>query len=154
MKLELVSPGKTRAAYLAEGINDYCRRLCHYVEFKIHLLKEKKGKKSARQQILAESRQLLAQTTKSSLLVALDLNGVQLSSEELAARISAWEMKGYGTVSFIIGGPSGLSPEALEKADLKISFSRMTFTHEMARLILLEQLYRAYTIKAGTKYHK
>ena len=154
MKLELVSPGKTKSVYLNEGINDYCRRLGHYVTISIHLLKEKKGKKPTAQQKLAESRQLLDQTAKSSLLVALDLSGIQLSSRELAAKISNWEMNGYGTVSFLIGGPSGLSREALEKADFKISLSKMTFTHEMARLILLEQLYRAYTIKAGTQYHK
>ncbi len=154
MKLELISPGKTKSPYLDEGINDYCRRLAHFVKIRIELLKEKKGKKSAEQQKIEEGRQLLDQGAKSSLLVALDLSGKELSSEELAAEVSSWEMNGHGTVSFLIGGPEGLSREVLEKADFRISLSRMTLTHEMARLLLLEQLYRAYSIKAGTKYHK
>ena len=153
MKLELISPGKTKSPYLSRGIDDYSQRLGRYVDLKIHLLKEKKGKISAKQQKLAEGRQLLARADGSE-LVALDLSGKQLSSPELADLLSRWEMKGCGTISFLIGGPVGLSREVLDRAGLKISLSRMTFTHEMARLILLEQLYRAYTIKAGGKYHK
>ncbi len=154
MKLELISPGKTKSAYLHQGVEDFRQRLSHYVAIKISLLKEKKGKKSVELQKLAEGRQILARRTKSSLLVALDLSGIQLSSRELAVKISKWEISGYPTVSFLIGGPSGLSGEVLKKADCIISLSKMTFTHEMARLILLEQLYRAYTIKIGSQYHK
>jgi 23S rRNA (pseudouridine1915-N3)-methyltransferase len=73
---------------------------------------------------------------------------------KLAARIENWEMQGQKKITFVIGGPLGLSPAILEKADLILSLSPMTFTHEMVRLLLLEQLYRACTIKAGEKYHK
>jgi len=86
--------------------------------------------------------------------VVLDPGGRQLSSEEFAGMVENWEGQGRQVVSFIIGGPDGLSPAVIARADLLLSLSRMTFTHEMARLLLLEQLYRAYSIKAGTKYHK
>jgi 23S rRNA (pseudouridine1915-N3)-methyltransferase len=77
-----------------------------------------------------------------------------MGSEELAGQIKRWEMQGQKCVSFLIGGPLGFAPSVLAKADLLLSLSPMTFTHEMTRLLLLEQLYRAYTINAGEKYHK
>jgi 23S rRNA (pseudouridine1915-N3)-methyltransferase len=77
-----------------------------------------------------------------------------MNSRALAAQIEGWEMQGRKKITFIIGGPLGLSPAILAKADLILSLSAMTFTHEMTRLLLLEQLYRACTIKAGEKYHK
>ena len=154
MKLELLFLGKTRASYLRAGIEDYHGRLRHHAKVDIVVLKEKKGHGTVAQQKEEEGMRLLARGEKASFLVALDQKGKQVSSEELAQFVNTWEMRGHGTVSFVIGGPFGLSEEVLKRADFILSFSKMTLTHEMARLLLLEQLYRAYSIKAGTGYHK
>ncbi|MEA3548613.1 MAG: 23S rRNA (pseudouridine(1915)-N(3))-methyltransferase RlmH [Thermodesulfobacteriota bacterium] len=154
MKLELLFLGKTRESYLRAGIDDYHSRLRHYAKTNIVVLKEKKGSGTVAQQKKEEGRRLLARGGKASFLVALDQKGKQISSEELAQLVNKWEMRGLGTVCFLIGGPFGLSEEVLKKADFILSFSKMTLTHEMARLLLLEQLYRAYSIKFGTNYHK
>ena len=155
MRFELLFLGKTRESYLAAGIEDYAGRLKHYVPLDIRVIKEKKSRKGDPDNLQIENEsQTLLQNVQGSYLVCLDRTGIQLDSPGLAAKIAGWEMQGQRTISFVIGGPLGLSSAILSKADLVLSFSAMTFTHEMARLLLLEQLYRACTIKAGEKYHK
>ena len=156
MKIELLFLGKTKEPYLAAGIADYIGRLSRYVRLEIKEIKEK-GRNSefaAPALIEAEGELLLQARMKSSFLVALDRSGRSLSSEEFADTIQNWEGQGTKGLSFLIGGPLGLSPAVLQKADFILSFSRMTFTHEMARLFLVEQIYRAYSINAGSRYHK
>ena len=155
MRLEFLFLGKTKESYLAAGIEDYAGRLKRYLPVEIRIIKEKKANKGEPEklQIEKESKTLL-QNVQGSFLVCLDRTGKQLDSLELAAQLDRWQMQGQKKISFVIGGPLGLSPAILKKADLVLSFSPMTFTHEMARLLLLEQLYRACTIKAGEKYHK
>jgi 23S rRNA (pseudouridine1915-N3)-methyltransferase len=154
VRLELVFPGKTREAYLKKGIDDFCERLSHYVKVDLKTVKEGYGAKDGARAVLQEGEHLLAGCSRSAYLVVLDPGGRQLSSEELAGNIAEWEMQGRQVVSFVIGGAAGLSAAVRDRADLLLGLSRMTFTHEMARLILLEQLYRAYNIRAGTKYHR
>ncbi len=155
MKLELLVPGKTKDSYLEQGIQEYVRRIRHYIPLDIILLKVKKKKgRSELQERQEEGRILLQAAEPSSLIVALDGGGKQMTSEGFADFFSRMEMDGRRQVSFLIGGPTGHSQEVLDRADLCLSFSRMTFTHDMVRLFLLEQIYRAYTIKGGEKYHK
>ncbi|MCF6289571.1 MAG: 23S rRNA (pseudouridine(1915)-N(3))-methyltransferase RlmH [Desulfobacterales bacterium] len=156
MKLELLFLGKTRTPYLAAGIDDFTRRLRHYTRLEIKTIREPRVRKNDPDSRLieAETKVLLAAVSKNSLVVALDPGGRPLSSEELAGRLTGWEGRGIKTASFLIGGALGLAPSAVKAADLVLSLSAMTFTHEMARLLLVEQLYRAHTIKAGEKYHK
>lgn len=154
MRFEIIFPGRTKESYLREGINDFSKRLGYYVKTSLKTVKEKKKGGNADQMKEQQGRELLARCPASAYIVALDPAGKQPTSEELAELINTWEIQGRQIVSFVIGGPDGLSAGVVEKADLLLSLSRMTFTHDMARLILLEQLYRAYTIKAGTKYHK
>ena len=155
MRFEFLFLGKTKEAYLAAGIADYAKRLARYIATDIKTLKEKKIKKGESENVLLEENsEILLQNAQGSYLVCLDRTGTQMDSLELAAQVERWEMQGQKKITFIIGGPLGLSPAILKKADLILSFSPMTFTHEMTRLILLEQLYRAFTIKAGEKYHK
>ncbi len=156
MRLELLFLGKTRESYLAAGIEDYSKRLKHYTQVNIKILKERRRAKdtSAARIMATEGEILLANIPKSSLLVALDSAGRQFSSEELAGTLGLWADQGRKNAVFVIGGPLGLAPAVLKKADLALSLSRMTLTHEMARLVLLEQIYRAYTILAGEQYHK
>ncbi|MBU4260663.1 MAG: 23S rRNA (pseudouridine(1915)-N(3))-methyltransferase RlmH [Proteobacteria bacterium] len=154
MRLELIFPGKTKESYLKKGIADFTERLSHYVKTDFKVIKDRSGGKDTARAIQLEGEQLLESCSKSAYVVALDPGGRQLSSEEFAKTVDNWEGQGRQVVSFVIGGPEGLSAAVLARSDLLLSLSRMTFTHEMARLLLLEQLYRAYSIKAGTKYHK
>ena len=155
MRFELLFLGKTRETYLASGIADYAKRLRRYTATDIKILKEKKPQKGEPENILIEREsEVLLQSAQGSFLVCLDRTGRQLDSLELAAQVERWEMQGQKKITFIIGGHLGLSPDILARADLVFSLSRLTLTHEMSRLLLLEQLYRACTIKAGEKYHK
>ena len=159
MKIILPLLGKTREQYLAAGIDDFAGRLRRFAQLELPLLKEKKNatkEDTARQQ--NEEGQLLLgsvpQSGGAARGVALAPAGQQLSSEELAELLSRWEDQGVREIAFLIGGPTGLALELILKTDYVLSLSRMTFTHEMARLLVLEQLYRAFSIKAGTGYHK
>ena len=156
MKLYLPFLGKTREQYLAAGIDDFSKRLKHFVQIEHPIIKEKKksAKDSPDRLKNEESRLLLQNLSKSVIIIALDPTGRQMSSEGFAELITKWENQGVKEAAFLIGGPLGLGDEIIQKADLVFSLSKMTFTHEMARLLLLEQLYRAFTIKAGTGYHK
>lgn len=154
MKYEILLPGKTKESFLGEGIRQYTKRLKHYAPIDVKILKIKKVEGSEELIKQKEGQQLLAHLGPSTFSVALDSGGRQFSSTGLAREIEGWEQRGVKYVTFLLGGPFGLAPEVLEQADMRISLSTMTFTHEMARLFLLEQLYRAYTIKNGEKYHK
>lgn len=155
MRLEFLFPGKTREAYLASGIDDYRRRLANYAEVEIRILKEVRPNSKPEPQVRQEEGQaLLAHLPSKSLVVALDPGGLALSSEELAVQLGNWQDGGRRHLVFLVGGALGLAPGVLARADFKLSLSRMTFTHEMARLLLVEQLYRAFSIRAGSGYHR
>lgn len=155
MRFELLFLGKTKESYLAAGISDYLERLNRYTATEIRILKEGKAKKNEPENLLVERESdILLKNVQGSYLVCLDRTGKQLDSLELADQVEKWEMQGQKKVTFIIGGPLGLSQTILARADLVLSLSRLTLTHEMSRLFLLEQLYRAGTIRAGEKYHK
>jgi 23S rRNA (pseudouridine1915-N3)-methyltransferase len=152
---ELPLLGKTKDPALGAGIDDYCRRLRHYTTLTLKTLKEPARNRAREEDLtLDEGRLLLKTLPAGAMAVVLDASGGQYSSEQFAGLISNWEQKGIKQVSYLIGGPCGHSAEVLRRADLLLSLSKMTFTHDMVRLLLLEQLYRAYTIKAGEKYHK
>ncbi|HIQ36694.1 MAG TPA: 23S rRNA (pseudouridine(1915)-N(3))-methyltransferase RlmH [Desulfocapsa sulfexigens] len=155
MKLELPFLGKTRDSFIDQGIKEYSSRLKHYTALNVSILKVKRKQSwTEEQERKEEGRVLLGSLPSATLRVVLDSSGKQVSSEGLADLISRWEQEGRKQAAFLIGGPTGHSSEVLAGADLVLSLSRMTFTHDMIRLFLLEQLYRAYTIKAGEKYHK
>lgn len=154
MNIDCIFLGPTSEGYLEQGIVDFQKRLAHYAQVRIKVVKERKGKLADQVRIETEGRDLLEQVEPKSLLVALDRTGRQLDSESLASLVQQWQEQNRRTASFIIGGALGLSRQVVATADLVLSLSTMTFTHEMARLILLEQVYRAFTILAGSKYHK
>ena len=155
MKIELPFLGKTKDSFIEQGIKEYSGRLKHYTGLNVSVLKVKrKNSWTEEQGRQEEGRVLLGALPPATLKIVLDSRGKQLSSEGLADLISRWEQQGRKQAAFLIGGPTGHSEEVLAAADLLLSFSRMTFTHDMVRLFLLEQIYRAYTIKAGEKYHK
>jgi 23S rRNA (pseudouridine1915-N3)-methyltransferase len=155
MKLEILLLNKTKEPYLQQGIGDYQNRLRRFIPVELVEIKVKKLSARSTSEIRAyESSLLDRRLTQGSYRIVLDSRGKQLSSETFASFLSELEHRAVQTVSFIIGGPLGLDDEQLHKADTVLSLSAMTYTHDMTRLILLEQLYRAYTIKAGTSYHK
>lgn len=155
MRLEFLFLGKTREAYLAAGIDDYRRRLTNYAEVEIRVLKEVRPASKPETQVRQEEGvALCTHLTPKTLVVALDPGGRAINSEELAKQVGEWEAGGRRHLTFLVGGALGLAPEVLARADYKLSLSRMTFTHEMARLLILEQLYRAFSIRAGSGYHK
>jgi len=155
MIYELLLLGKTKDSYLAEGIAEFVRRLQHYTRVSVKSLQHKKKLQwSEEQEREEDSRLLLSHVPAGALKVVLDFRGRQFTSEGLAELVGQWEQQGIKQVSLLIGGPLGHAKMLVEQADLLLSLSRMTFTHDMTRLFLLEQLYRAHTIRAGEKYHK
>ena len=155
MKFLIPLLGKTKEPYLEAGIRDYSGRLSRYAGVAMPVLKERHSLKQPDEVVkVHDAGLLLEHAGTAGLKVALDPAGQATSSEELADLLTVWENQSVGTVCFFIGGHLGLHRSVLEQADRILSLSRLTFTHEMTRLILLEQLYRACTIKAGHRYHK
>lgn len=154
MKITLLSVGKIDNPYYAELARDYQERLSRYVNFSWQVVKPESGKGLSPEEIVArESSRLLLKLSLADYTVVLDKTGRELSSEELAAFLRARELDAKSTV-FIIGGPWGLSRELTARSNLCLSLSKMTLPHEMAAVVLLEQLYRAYTIIRNEGYHK
>ncbi|BCO09031.1 ribosomal RNA large subunit methyltransferase H [Desulfolithobacter dissulfuricans] len=147
--------GKTREKYLDQGIRDYAGRLSRFVTVDMVFIRERHDKNGPDKTVRRkEAELLLAQCPAKGLVVALDPGGTQPDSEKLARLVRTWQDGGVRNVCFLIGGHLGLDSSVLARADVVISLSRLTFTHEMTRLILMEQLYRACTINGGQKYHK
>lgn len=154
MRVDFIFVGQTAEGYLAEGIADFAKRLTRYCQPRILVVKERRGKMADAARIEAEGRDILGQVDDKALLVALDPGGRALDSPGLAGLFKQWEGQNRRLVSFVIGGAWGLSLEVRAAAAVTLSLSPLTFTHEMARLVLLEQVYRAFNILAGTQYHK
>lgn len=156
MKLTLVCIGKLSAAFLREGVAEYAGRINHYLPLTTLEIKEEKagGKKADPQRIRdLEGEKLLAKIPEGAFTVVLDERGKQLGSEALAGFLEEQMVHGTGEIVLIIGGAYGLSDRVKARADRLLSLSAMTFTHQMARLFLLEQLYRALTIVRNEPYH-
>ena len=159
MQVRIIAVGKIRERYLADGIAEYVRRLKPYTRLTITEIEDERrlpdpSPAQQEQALSREGKKILAAVPDGSIAVALAIDGKPFSSEGLAALLGKHEVGGKGTFAFIIGGDLGLSREVLERCDLRLSLSPMTFTHPMARLILLEQVYRAFRILRGEPYHK
>lgn len=155
MKIELAVIGKTSIGYLKQGIDEYIKRLKHYVPFEIKYIDDFKNTKniSEDQQKRTEGAKILSLLDKSDFVVLLDEHGKEYTSMQYSSYIQKRMLSGAKKVVFVIGGPYGFSQEVYDRANDKISFSKMTFNHEMIRLIFTEQLYRAYTIINHEPYH-
>jgi len=156
LRIRIIVADRTRSAFLKEGEAYYLKRLRKYVHVDWEVVKAVsiiKGKRD--EEILKEEGELLGRKISSKdYLVALDRSGELLDSEALARWLERLSGRAPGAVSFVIGGPLGLSKSLLDRAQKVLSLSRLTFTHEISRLLLLEQLYRSMTILKGEKYHK
>ena len=158
MKITIVAAGKIKEKYLTAGINEFLKRLGTFANVKIVEINEEKMKdnpsEAEKQQVLAaEGQRLLKQVPEGSYLFVLDVYGKAVSSEALSEKIQKLGLEGKRSITFLIGGAFGLSEEVRQAADFRLSFSPMTFTHQMIRLLLVEQIYRSFKIARGEKYH-
>ncbi len=158
MKITIIGVGKIKEKYLTEGIKDYVKRLSKYTKLEIIEVPDLKAPENLSRKekriILDKEGNKIVTKIKDSYVIALEKEGVKFSSEELAKKIEAIKTYSSSHITFIIGGSLGLSPSVLNKADLKMSFSEMTFPHQLMRLVLLEQIYRAFRINNNEPYHK
>jgi 23S rRNA (pseudouridine1915-N3)-methyltransferase len=159
MQVHIIAVGKIKEKYLQDGIAEYEKRLRPYVKLNILEIAEEKRtgvvSPSDEKRIKdAEGMRILESIHQDSFVNVLDIGGVRWSSEALAEHIRQWEISGRNNITIIIGGDLGLSDKVLTKSNIRLSLSPMTFTHQMVRLILLEQLYRACKINHNEPYHK
>jgi len=155
VKITLLVIGKTDAAYLKEGLNEYLKRLKHYVNFEIEVIPDIKKVKnmSSENQKKREGELILSKKMGGKEIHLFDEKGKTLSSRELAQFLEKKMVSGLKELVFVIGGPYGFSEDVYKNASTKISLSRLTFSHQMVRLLCTEQIYRAFTILKGEPYH-
>jgi len=154
LRIFLLWVDRTKNSWIDEGIKHYLKRLNHYLDIQILEVKTSRHKTAnPSQAVKLEAKAILKAIPHKTFLVALDSRGKQMDSPELATFITDLEDKGIRNLTMVIGGPYGLDREITKACNMTLSLSRMTFTHDMTRVILLEQLYRACTIKAGVPYH-
>lgn len=159
MRINIVCVGKIKEKYLKLGIDEFKKRLSKYCKLEIIELEDEKAPEnlSDKEMLMIkekEGKKILSKIKDNSYVIALAIDGKNLSSEELAETINKLGVRGISNITFVIGGSLGLSDEVLSRADYKLSFSKMTFPHQLMRLILLEQVYRGYRINNGEPYHK
>ncbi len=158
MNIKIISVGKIKEKYLASGIEEYSKRLSRYAKLDFVEIKDEKAPENLSLKDMENIKDIEGQRIISRIsneyVIALAIQGKQLSSEDLAKTIT--EIATYKTsdISFVIGGSLGLSEEVLNRADMKLSFSKMTFPHQLMKMILLEQIYRAFRINNNEPYHK
>lgn len=155
MKITLLTIGKTEDNYLREGIEKYIKRLKHYINFKIVELPDVKNTKnlSEDQQKAKEGELIVKSLTNTDHVILLDERGQEFSSMQFAGLFNKKMVGSIQHIVFVIGGPYGFDPSVQNRADEKLSLSKMTFSHQMVRLFFLEQVYRAFTIIKGEPYH-
>ena len=159
MKITLVTVGKIKEKYLEAAIAEYSKRLSRYCKLEIVQVADEKTPDNAselmeKQIKEKEGERILSHIKDGAYVVALAIDGKQLSSEELADLVEGLGVRGESHIQIVIGGSLGLADSVLKRADYKLSFSRMTFPHQLMRVILLEQIYRSYRIISGEPYHK
>jgi 23S rRNA (pseudouridine1915-N3)-methyltransferase len=153
MRVRFIWVGKTKNEHLRALVDEYLKRLSRFTRCEITEVSAVKARTGA-SGIEEESRRIIGALRSDVLKVLLDVEGREWSSPELAAEIERWQTGGTKEAAFIIGGQDGVSREVASRADIRWSLSRLTLTHEMARVVLLEQIYRAYTIIHGLPYQK
>ena len=159
MKITIIAVGKIKEKYIKQGIKEFKKRLSNYTKLNIIEIPDEKAPENLSEKEMeivkdTEGENILKKLDNYSYVIALDKDGDQLSRIDFANKIKKLTVQGNSSFTFIIGGSLGLSDEVLKKSNLKLSFSKMTFPHQLFRLILLEQVYRAFRINRGEPYHK
>lgn len=150
MRFRFIWVGKTKDKNWKALQEEYLGRLSHFVKYDVAEIRDSVRGDS----VESEGNRIISSVNPSTFVCLMDVTGRSITSEELAAQIEKWQNTSTREIAFIIGGADGVSPEVAARADLRLSLSFLTFTHEMARVVLLEQLYRAYTIIKGFPYQK
>ena len=146
MKINLIVVGKLKEKFLVDGVSEYLKRLKKFAKIEVREIPECRT-------VEEEGQKILSLVPKDSWLCVLDVAGTALTSEEFAKKIAVLNLNGTSNLTFAIGGAFGLSEELRQAASFRLSLSEMTFTHQMARLILIEQIYRAFKINRNEPYH-
>lgn len=159
MEINVISVGKTKEDYIQSGIDDFCHRLERFCDLEMTEIKPEKVRNNMTGAQIEEikkkeGKRILARVPEDNYIIALSVQGKPMTSEGLAKSLKNLRAKGQQKISFVVGGSQGLSEELLNKADYNLSLSHMTFTHQMIRLILLEQIFRAFKIMNDEPYHK
>ena len=160
LRINIICIGKIKEKYFTDAIAEYSKRLSAFCRLNIIELAEERIRSNTPSEaqiaevIEAEGKRILQKISQSDYVAAMCIEGKMLSSEELAHTLDNVAVAGKSTVDFVIGGSYGLSESVKRRADFRLSMSRMTFPHQLARVILLEQVYRAFEISTGGKYHK
>ena len=159
MKIKIVTVGKLKEKYLKDGIAEYAKRISRFATVEmIELADEKtpdRASDSENAKILdVEGNRILSKIGEREFVVVLAIEGKTLSSEEFSKQLEQASINGSSTLTFVIGGSLGLSKEVKKRANLSVSFGRLTLPHQLMRLVLIEQIYRAFTIQQGSPYHK
>jgi len=159
MQIEIICVGKLKEKYLKQGIAEYTKRLSRFCKLEIlELVDEKTPDKASdleNQQILEkEGSRILAKIAEREFVIALAIEGKQFPSEEFSSILSNITVRGFSDITFVIGGSLGLHSAVKKRADLLMSFGKLTLPHQLMRLVLVEQIYRAFMIQQGSPYHK
>ncbi|MFC4558378.1 23S rRNA (pseudouridine(1915)-N(3))-methyltransferase RlmH [Virgibacillus kekensis] len=158
MNITIIAVGKLKEKYLKQGIREYLKRLSTYAKVRIIEVADVKAPENMSDAEMEEVKQkegerILSNIKQDTYVVTLEINGKMLSSEQLAAKMDELATYGKSKVAFVIGGSLGISDDVQKRSDLALSFSKMTFPHQVMRLILLEQVYRGFRINRGEPYH-
>ena len=159
MQIDILCVGKIKERFFRDALEEYKKRLSRYCRVtEIEVVDEKTPDEASETEVRQikekEGARLLSKIRESAYVIALAIDGKSLSSEELAEKLGSLAINGQSHLQFVIGGSLGLSPEVLSRADMKLSFSKMTFPHQLMRVILAEQIYRSYRILRNEPYHK
>lgn len=159
MKITILCVGKVKEKFYRDAIDEYTKRLSRYSKLEIIEVADEKTEENSSETEIAliknkEGERLLKHIKEDAYVIALSIDGKQLDSEELSKKINSLGIQGTSHIYFVIGGSLGLSDEVIKRANYKLSFSKMTFPHQLMRVILLEQIYRAYRILNNEPYHK
>lgn len=159
MKVKVITVGKLKEKYLKDGIAEYSKRLSRFTKLEFIELADEKTPDNAslaenQQILLKEGQRILGKIGEREFIIALAIEGKQFPSEEFSKILADTVLQGYSTITFIIGGSLGLSPEVKKRAQLLISFGALTLPHQLMKLVLVEQIYRAFMIQQGSPYHK
>jgi|SRR5690625_557127 len=159
MKITIITVGKLKEKYLKQGVEEYLKRLSTYAKVNIVEVADEKAPETMSEAEMLEVKRkegerILRNISQETFVITLEINGEMLSSEQLAAKMDELATYGKSKVAFVIGGSLGLSESVEKRSNLALSFSKMTFPHQVMRLILLEQVYRVFRINRGEPYHK
>lgn len=159
MRITVIAVGKIKEDYFTEAVKEYAKRLGRFCRLELMEVADEKtpeGASAAREEQIREKEgaRILKKLPAGAWVTALAIDGKMLDSVELSRQIERWNVEGISHMVFVIGGSLGLSEEVLGRADFRLSFSRMTFPHQLMRVILLEQIYRSFMIRSNAPYHK